>query len=66
LTIVNSQFSIPDCQAPAWDRLPASEQQAIREAVLSKNRHVQKIPKLLHRLCLDELARRRAPQGVPG
>ncbi len=50
---------------PAWDRLPPSEQHDIREAVLSKNRHVQKIPKLLHRLCLDELARRYAPQGVP-
>jgi hypothetical protein len=65
LTIVNSQFSIPDCQVAAWDQLPPSQQHDIRVAVLSKNRHVQKIPMLLHRLSLDELARRRAPQGVP-
>ncbi len=45
----------------AWEALPASKRLAIRTQVLSTQpRSIQKFPDLIERLCLEELARRKA------
>jgi hypothetical protein len=44
-----------------WEKLPASKRLAIRTQVLSTQpRSIQKFPELIDRLCLEELARRKA------
>jgi hypothetical protein len=43
-----------------WQSLPVAERQSIEDAVMARNSrlHLSKFPGLLHRLCLDELAKR--------
>jgi hypothetical protein len=44
-----------------WEKLPASKRLAIRTQVLSTQpRSIRKFPELIDRLCLEELARRKA------
>lgn len=46
---------------PVWDALPEGEREDIRRAALSgPNRHLEHVPRLAEKLCLTELARRRA------
>ena len=51
----------------AWDDLPAAEREEIRRAVVAGKPYLERAPRMVEGLCLEELARRRGEAGsVPG
>jgi hypothetical protein len=50
----------------AWDALPTAEREEIRRAVVAGKPYLERAPRLLEGLCLDELARRRGEPGDAG
>jgi hypothetical protein len=50
----------------AWDALPASEREEIRRAVVAGKPYLERAPRLVEGLCLEELARRRGATFGPG
>jgi hypothetical protein len=44
---------------PVWDGLPGPERDELRQAVVAQNPFLARVPRMVERLCLEELARRR-------